>query len=169
MGTTTDHDRARFTTTGDTAGVRVRMTPEGLRKLAARGNVERLRLQIPRMESDQVAELLELVDPTVRAQIQDVQAAPPSRRGRPPAPAPTDSPVARARERAGIGRPMTKRELAQALGVRDSAVGNIEARGLAAAPPTIAKYLEPTGARLEFVVTHADGHKDRFPVAPDSA
>jgi hypothetical protein len=64
---------------------------------------------------------------------------------------------------------MTKREVARALGVGDAAVGNAEARGLAAAPPTIAKYLAPTGARLSLVVTHADGTEERFPVEPDAA
>lgn len=123
------------------------------------------------LEADQHAQLLKLLAPEVRAQLQDVAPARPrpGRLGRPPkAPAP-DSPIARAMARANGGKGMTKREVARALGVGDAAVGNAEARGIAAAPPTIAKYLAPTGARLELVVTHADGEEERFPVTPDAA
>ena len=158
--------RERLTTTENTSGVRVRLKPEGLVKLAQRGDVAKLRKQIPMLEADQLAELLELLDPAIRDQVQDVQPAPPRPRiGRPPMAPAEGSPIAQARAASG----MTKRELARALDVRDSAITNVEARGLAAAPPTIAKYLAPTGARLELVVTHPDGHQERYPVAPDAA
>lgn len=166
-----DRTRQRLTTTSNTAGVRVRMKPEGLAKLAERGDVAALRQQISMLEADQHAQLLELLAPAVRKQLENVAPARPrtGRLGRPPkAPAP-GSPIARAMARANDGRGMTKREVARALGVGDAAVGNAEARGLAAAPPTIAKYLAPTGARLSLVVTHADGTEERFPVEPDAA
>lgn len=169
----TDRERAsrRLTTTKDTAGVRVRMKPEGLRKLAERSDVDRLRRQIPLLEADQHAELLALLAPEIREQLKDTAPARPrpGRVGRPPKPPAAGSPIARALARANGGKGMTKREVARALGVGDAAVGNAESRGIAAAPPTIAKYLAPTGARLELVVTHADGEEERFPVTPDAA
>jgi hypothetical protein len=163
--------RHRLTTTSKTAGVRVRMKPEGLQRLAERGDVAMLRQQIPMLEADQHAQLLQLLTPAVRRELQDVAPASPRPRrvGRPPKAPAEDSPIARAMARANGGRGMTKREVARALGVGDAAVGNAEARGLAAAPPTIAKYLAPTGARLSLVVTHADGTEERFPVEPDAA
>jgi len=164
MSTNTSRAAERLTTTKDTAGVTVRMTPQGLRRLAETGTLESLRRQIPRLLPEQRNELLKLLSPTLRTQLAGVPAGRARTAGRPPKAPAADSPVAIARAHAGLN----KHELAVAAGVRDGAVANIEERGLSTAPTTMARYLAPLGARVEVVVTHRDGEVDRFLVTPES-
>lgn len=157
--------RERLVTSRQTGGVTVRLKPEGIAKLVAAGNAgdtAKLQRLLPRLAEEQRPLLLEQLSDEARAA---VLQQPRRRPGKPQGEASKSSPVAIARDHTGT----TQAGLAERLGKRDSAVRNAEARGFGVTLTTLAEYLDGLDARVEVVITHADGTEARIPVPADKA
>lgn len=162
---TTSTPRDRLVTSRQTGGVTVRLKPDALAELVSAGNAgdtAKLQRLLPRLAEEQRPQVLEQLTPEARTAVLEEA---PRRPGKPQGETSKASPVAIARDHTGA----TQAQLAERLGKRDSAVRNAEARGFGVKLSTLAEYLEGLDARVDVVITHADGTEARIPVPAGKA